>query len=304
MKRSRRSEYDKKRNRSKKHSERKFHFSTKTDKTASRSKAKSTSSSSSGSNAIDRLKGFEINENHEKKYKNRTVKPKKKTDFSGLKAFVIFGILAFSIIRLVVNLTSSQTQSTPSITQDKALERILQETKKFRENISVRTTDFIVGKNKNIREVTQLYRDSTLPVLEHVTIRLFEKFHMYDTSPFPNTEVLAKFSKYYFFYDRVEKSPNMSMSKQWEQLRNTIANNVTTCVVVLEKGKNRTYKNMEIEEIDFKILYNGAELHGVATLIAFENTRHFFQFFSREKQAAHFRRNYLRKYLDYYLKIR
>ncbi|KAB8151736.1 hypothetical protein EZY14_017695 [Kordia sp. TARA_039_SRF] len=302
MKRSRRSEYDKKRNSSKKHSERKFRYSKKTDKATSHSKTNS--NSSSNKDTIDRLKSFEINENNEKKYKNRTVKPVKKTDYSGLKAFVIFGILVFSIIRLVVNLTSSQTQNTPLTTQDKALERILQETKKFREIASVRTTDFIAGKNKIVREVTQLTKDSTLPILEHVTLKLFDKFHMYDTSSLPNTEVLAKFAKYYFFYDRVEKSPNLSMSAQWEQLRNAIANSVTTSVVALENGKNRTYKDMKIEEIDFKILYNNAELHGVATLIEFENTRYFFQFFSKEKAATHFRRNYLRKYLDYYLKIR
>ena len=155
-----------------------------------------------------------------------------------------------------------------------------------------------------LREVIQLEKDSVFPIIEHVNVRLFKRYHIFDTTPFEGTEILAKFSKFYFLYNRVEASPTVAMADQWLAIRNTLAENVTSSIISQEKIKNHTFKGMEIEQRDFKVLYNGGQLHGVATLIEYEGQRHFFQFISKEKDGTYLRRTYLRRYLNYYLKIR
>jgi len=313
VKRSRGSEYDKKRNRSKKHSERKFSFnntskasddnSASSSEKASASTPKPKAASNSNTQYTNPQKRFEINEKQEKKYTYTDVEPKKNSSFLGLKIIVTLVIIAVSLVRIAISFKNMDSSKNTAKTQREVLKNMRRNDRAYRTS-SLKATDFVVGKGKRIREVMQLRKDSTFPIIDHVNIRLFKGFHLYDPAPFPYTEILAKFAKYYFFYDRVEKSPTLSMSGQWEKLRSTSANRVTSSLVSHEEVKNYTYKGLQIEEQDFKVLFGEGELHGVATLVEFENTRYFFQFIAKEKTGTYYRRTFLRKYLNFYLKIR
>ncbi|MEM6718388.1 MAG: hypothetical protein AAF611_03635 [Bacteroidota bacterium] len=317
MKRSRRSEYDKRRNRSKKHSERKFSFTSKSTKSDASSKPKPKSSSkpkasasstsstkkatSPAQSSIDRLKSFEINENNQKKYKYREVVPKKRSGCFNFR-LPLFAVIIIAIIRLIMSFndnSSSNPTEDPNIKKISNNDRVLKQ--KFRRT---NAAHLVQGIPWPMRETLQLQKDSLFPIVPNVNVRLFKGFHLYDTSVLKNTAIFAKFAKYYFFYDRVEKSSTTTMSRQWENMRNTLINRMTPSVFSQEEIKNYTFKDIQIEEHDFKILFDSGELHGVATLVEFEDTRYFFHLISKEKPETHFRRTFLRKYLDYYLKIR
>jgi hypothetical protein len=166
------------------------------------------------------------------------------------------------------------------------------------------TNFMIYGKTRPLREVAQLQKDSTFVITDNVKVRLFKGFHLYDASSLPSTEIFAKFSKYYFSYDKVSVLPTYTMTEQWRTLRKKHLNKIQQDIFSSENTKSYTFKGMQIEEKEFKINIERIELHGVATLVETENTRYFFQFISQEKKDAYFRRAYLKKYLNFYLKIR
>lgn len=130
MKRSRRSEYDKKRNRSKKSSERKFQFSTNpTDKDSDTSPKKNkdtthrqeqklktsnkkdtsktlaqtekTTVTSAETNTINRPIEFEVFSKNDKQYQQRTAFQKKKSPFSKLKLPLISSLFIIALFGLV-----------------------------------------------------------------------------------------------------------------------------------------------------------------------------------------------------------
>jgi len=87
VKRSRNHRYDRKRDRSKKDSKRKFTYGSKPQT----------------KNSIDRLHDFQITENHEKKYRRRQIRPRKRTFFSQAKwtIVIILVLLLLFIIYLI-----------------------------------------------------------------------------------------------------------------------------------------------------------------------------------------------------------
>ena len=309
MKRSRRSEYDKKRDRSEKSSERKLKYSIKSTAKTSRSDSNTVSeskpSSSSSSNRIDRLKDFEITENHEKKYTQpRVVIPKEKSGCFNYRLPFAVVIILF-IFKLIMGIGKAVSSSSTTTQTDPFMQEIIQNEKKKRRNtIKINVPDYIVGKNKPLQELMQLTQTGTFPIIPHVEVHLFKGFHIYDASGFANTEILAKFSKYYFFCDRVEKSPNESLTNQWATLRNELTQQVYGSAFSYNDSKSYTYKDLKIEEKEFTILSDQTELQGIATLVEFENTRYFFHFISKEKEGTYFKATFLKKYMDYYLKIR
>lgn len=329
MKRSRRSEYNKKRNRSKKHSERKFGFSSKTEsKTShddsepakdltvnsdsspssssssnSNSSSSSTSSSSSNSNTIDRLKSFEVDENQEKKYTHRKIIPENKSGCFNYQLPIAAVVIIF-IIKLVIGI-GRVTDSPPTIKEEPILVKIKQQqNKRVNRLIAKNPALLIYGLSAPMREVAQLKKDSLFPILPNVNVRLFKGFHLYDTSFSEATQLLAKFSKYCFFYNRVKKLPNKSITQQWEDLRKKLARRTFGSQFSYKDTKTYTFKGLQIEEKSFQIKILNFDVHGVATLVDAGDTYYFFHFLSKEKKGHRFDFHYLKKYLDYYLKIR
>ncbi|MEM6685088.1 MAG: hypothetical protein AAF617_04765 [Bacteroidota bacterium] len=313
MKRSRRSEYDRKKNRPEKHSERKFTNKESTEASGSTASdvPKSIAASSMEDTAPSTTSTTPVRPKSVVPIVNETRKSaygealEKKSSYSGLKIVLVIAVAIFSIVRLVYSLNKLDKPDSVA-KQQKSLKKARRTLERSfsNSNSNVKVTDFIVGKNVPIREIMQLRKDSVFPIIDHVNVRLFERFHIFDATTYENTEILAKFSKYYFLYDRVDASPIVNMGDQWVTLRNAIANGAASNIISQEKTKEYNFKGMQIEEHDFKVLYGNGQLHGVATLIEHDGKRHFFQFVSKEKNGTYFRRSYLRRYLNYYLKIK
>lgn len=290
MKRSRHTRYDKKRTHSKKDSKQAFTFGTKVF-----AKPKT---------SIDRLQDFEITENRNPKHPNPTfVVPKEKSGCFNYRLPFAVVIILF-IFKLILGIGKAISSSSTTTQTDPFMQEIIQNEKKKRRNtVKINVPDYIVGKNKPLRELMQLTQTGTFPIIPHVNVHLFKDFHIYDASGFLNTQILAKFSKYYFFCDRVDKAATESLTSQWATLRNELTRTVNGSTFSFDDHKNYTFKNLKIEEKEFTILSAGTELQGVATLVEFENTRYFFHFISKEKEGKYFNATYLRKYMNYYLKI-
>lgn len=333
MKRSRRSEYDKKRNRSKKHSERKFGFSSKTESKTSHadsepakdstvnsdstssstssssssspssSSSNSSSSSPSTSNTIDRLQRFEVDENHEKKYTYREITTEKKSGCFNYQLPIAAVIIIF-IIKLIIGI-GRVTDSPPIIKEEPIIQKIKQQqNKRVNRLISKNPALLIYGLTTPMREVAQLKKDSLFPILPNVNVRLFKGFHLYNTSFSGTTQLLAKFSKYCFFYNRTKKIPNRSMTQQWEDLRKKLARRNFNSQFSYKDTKTYIYKGLQIEEKSFQIKILNFDVQGVATLVDAGDSYYFFHFLSKEKKGHRFDFSYLKKYLNYYLKIR
>jgi hypothetical protein len=286
VKRSRHSKYDKKRTRSRKDSKRKFTYGTKQQT----------------KNSIDRLHDFQITENQEKKYNRRQIQPRKGNAFSIVKWPIIIIVLIF-IVRLVLSFDGFQNSHSTPLKNDSIIqEAVRKDAQKHLPEVNVR--DFIVGKNRRLRQVIQLKKDSTFPIVPYVNLRLFKAFRMYDTAAFPTTPIFAKYSKYYFFYNRVKKYSKQSLTNQWATLRNELTRKVFGSSFTFNDQKNYVYKGMIIKEKEFTILSNNTELHGVATLLEFEGMRYFFHFISKEKEGKRLNTRFLKKNIDYYLKIK
>jgi hypothetical protein len=312
VKRSRRSAYDKKRNRSKKHSERKFSYGAKAKKTSppkkassstSSSSSASTSSSSSSSSSIDRFKSFEINEQHEKKYKYREVAPKERSGCFNYK-LPIAAIIIIAVIRMLMAI-GNLTNSTPTKKESPFEKQNARMINRADERASKQLTAYLIhGDIRPVREVAQLTKDSTFLITDHVKVRLFKGFRLHRTSTLPTTRMFAKYSKYYFSYDKVSVNPNKSMTAHWKALRSKLLRRANEGVFSSEDIKSYSFKGLQIEEKEFKITLSSLELHGIATLVESEGKRYFFHFIAQEKSGTYFRRAYLKKYMNFYLKIR
>ncbi|MFK7747806.1 MAG: hypothetical protein AB8B65_05425 [Kordia sp.] len=350
MKRSRRSEYDKKRDRSKKSSERKFRFSTNsTDKEAdktqpstsipdsnsepssdsssdsdsvsdsvstsssdsvSTSTSTSNSSSTATSNPPASFERFEVNETRQKKSKPYI--PEGKTGCFNFKLplAVVIIIFIFKVIRGVVGV--ADTNSSTTTENDLLLKELIekQDKKRKRERArqrrlpKVAAANFIVGRNKPLREVIQLEKDSTFQIREHVKVRLFKRFHIYDTTEFPTTPIIAKFAKFYFFHDVAEKSPGETITSQWETLRRELSEEVYGSVFSSSEIRSYTYKDLNVKLKKFTISSGNTEVQGVAALVEAEDKNYFFQLISNERKGKDFDVRFLMKYLNFYLKIR
>lgn len=328
MKRSRRSEYDKKRDRSKKSSERKFRFSTNsTDKEADKtqpstsipdsnsepssdSTSTSNSSSTATSNPPASFERFEVNETRQKKSKPYI--PEGKTGCFNFKLplAVVIIIFIFKVIRGVVGV--ADTNSSTTTENDLLLKELIekQDKKRKRERArqrrlpKVAAANFIVGRNKPLREVIQLEKDSTFQIREHVKVRLFKRFHIYDTTEFPTTPIIAKFAKFYFFHDVAEKSPGETITSQWETLRRELSEEVYGSVFSSSEIRSYTYKDLNVKLKKFTISSGNTEVQGVAALVEAEDKNYFFQLISNERKGKDFDVRFLMKYLNFYLKIR
>ncbi|WP_298509990.1 hypothetical protein [uncultured Kordia sp.] len=162
----------------------------------------------------------------------------------------------------------------------------------------------LTGKMSPGQELMQLEKDSVFPVTENVKVHLYKKFHLYDPAIATTVELFGKFSKYYFFYDRVSTSASESIENQWKKLRVKSAKTQVPASNFSHKNiKKYTSKNLHIEEHTFTISWDHIEMQGVATLVETENDRFFFHFVSKEKKGHKFDTSFLKKYMDLYLKI-
>lgn len=293
MKRSRHPRYDKRRPSKKKEAIRNFKFEVKNNTTSSGEQRKQTEP-----------------KREEKSYTERKTYPKKQRSFSVGKWPLGIIVLIF-LVKLILNVERCQSISETPIRDNSSVKDIYttpnyRTTKKTRRNTpKIRVADYIVGKRKRLREVIQLQKDSLFPIIPHVNIRLFKGFHIYDPANFTNTPILAKFSKYYFFYNVEDVSDSETLTQQWARLRKTITDKVFYSDFKYNDYKSFSFKNtLTIEEKEFTITTEGKSLHGVATLIESKNKRYFFHFISKEKQEKVPNYRYLARYLNYYLKIR
>lgn len=159
MKRSRRPEYNKKR--------------THSNSDSKRSLPSSNKGSAKTSDSIDRLKDFEITENQEKKYRHRQVAPKNKSGCFNFKIplAIVLIVLIFKILMAI----DSTARSSKTAKEDPFMQEIMRNEKKPRRNtLKVNAPDFMVGKNKPLREVIQLDKASTFPIIPHVNVQLFK----------------------------------------------------------------------------------------------------------------------------------
>jgi len=163
----------------------------------------------------------------------------------------------------------------------------------------------ITGKMSPPQKLMQLQKDSIFSVAANINVVLNEKFQLKNPSITPTIQLFATFSNYYFFYDRVEKSNKKTISDQWAHLRSKLSKRmIPTSTFSYENIKNYTFKNLNIEEKEFTILYDDIELQGFARLVATENECYFFHFISQEKKGKNFDTAFLKKQLDSYLEIK
>ncbi|WP_298426483.1 hypothetical protein [uncultured Kordia sp.] len=335
MKRSRDSRYDKKRSRDKKDDKRKLKFSTKS--TESRDKNERSRSSNKDERrklpekrtpkseiqnvpkeqpilqekvlpTPERSVDYEVFSQGDKKYQERTTHRKKKSGYPKIALpLAVVGILF--LFRILLNIGGSDSGSSSTniperydpVYEDRVTTTTTTPTRKRKK---INAAAFIIGKGKRLREITQLEKDSTIPIIPNVKVRLFKGFHVYDSKEFPSIPILASYSKYHFFYDVQKKNPEQSMSEQWSIIREKLAERAYKGYFVYQYPKEYKVDDLLINETEFSISTKGNIVYGVATLVEYKNKRYFFQFISKEKEDKEPNYNYLRKYLNYYLKIK
>ncbi|WP_420574847.1 hypothetical protein [Kordia sp.] len=324
MKRSRRSEYNKKRDRSKKDSKRKFTFSNKDSQQKESPEKKSVQNDPIPekkeilhSEVVLQKKlfpeqkekpiDFEVYTKQDQKYQQRTTHQRKKRSFPKI-TWPFYMVVIFFFIKLILNINRcEQNSSTQNDRYQPAFENRTKTNRSKRNSrkISrVKVSRFIVGKNKRLREVTQLKKDSIIDIVPNVQVRLYKGFHMYNSSVFPSTPILAKYSKFHFFYDVQDVKTDVSMVDQWVSLRKKFINEANDDYFYHERYKTYDFKGLKVREEKFSILVDGIVIYGAATLVEHKNKRYFFHFISKEAIDASPNYMYLRRYLNYYLKIR
>lgn len=342
MKRSRHSRYDKKRSRDKKDDKRKFTFKTDStqhrevppreekkersqvsnkderrrrtpEKRAPKPEYKNTTNPQTTSPTTEdsftqtntHPVDFEVFSKEDKKYKQRTTHRKKKSSFP--KAALPIGVvILLFLIRMIANFGDSSSESIPDRYQPKYENRSSTSTSSYpkRKREKIDATYFFIGEGNRLREITQLTSDSIIKIVPNVEVRLFKGFHIYDSKRYPNSPILASYSKYRFFYDRVEKEKDISMSEQWSIMREKLAESVYNGYFIYQYPKEYKVDDLVVNETEFSISTKDNIVYGVATLVEYKNERHFFQFISKERDDKDPNYNYLRRYLNYYLKIK
>ncbi|WP_430411865.1 hypothetical protein [Kordia sp.] len=334
MKRSRDSRYDKKRSRDKKDDKRKLKFSTKSTERKDKNEptrvsnkderkketsveripkpefrntpTKNTPVYENTPQTPERPLEYEVFSQGDKAYKKRTTHRKKKGGFP--KIVWPIAVVAFLfLIRILANIGDSDYDTT---SDDFPVEysptykdrSVTTQPPKKREKINA--AHFIIGEEKELVEVTQLTKDSIITITPNIQVRLFKGFHVYDSEEFPDVPVLASYSKYHFFYDVKEKVADQSMSEQWSIIREQLAENSYDGYFMYQYPKESNIGDLAINETEFSISTKNNTVYGVATLVEHKNKRYFFQFISKEKRDASPNYNYLRKYINYYLKIK
>lgn len=339
MKRSRDSRYDKKRSREKKSDKRKFTFSTKsTEKREKKERTRSSKKDERRKSTPEKRRSkpeyrsttketpktsttpiqekvtqerehpinYEVFSQADTQYKERTTHRKKKRGFP--KIVLPLGVVAILFLfRILLNIGGSKSETISTDVPERynpVYEDRVVTTPSPKKRKKINAAAFIIGKGKTLREVTQLTKDSIVTILPKVQVRLFKGFHIYDSKPFPNTPILASYSKYHFFYDVQKKNANQSISEQWSILREKLAESSYDGYFLYQYPKEYTVDDLLINETEFSISTKGNIVYGAATLVEYKNKRYFFQFISKEKEDKPPNYNYLRKYLNYYLKIR
>jgi len=120
---------------------------------------------------------------------------------------------------------------------------------------------FMTGERTQLREVTQLAKDSVFPILPHITVNLSKGFHLYDTSEFPVTALFSKYSKFYFTVDSIPVAENQSLSLQWKSFRKDIIGQLVYTTFSHENEMSYEYKGIKIEKKNFTI--SSFETYGV-----------------------------------------
>ncbi|WP_046756126.1 hypothetical protein [Kordia jejudonensis] len=340
MKRSRDSRYDKKRSRDKKDDRRKLKFSTKsTEKsekdersrtsnkderrprvpekrtpkpetsTVPTTKVATNSTTSSPENTAtipERTVDYEVFSKTDSTYTKRTTHRKKKGGFPKIVLpLAVVGILF--LFRILINIGDSsddQFSNDPPVTYEPSYENtrvVTTPPTKKRKKINVAA--FITGEEDRLKEITQLSEDSIVNIIPNVEVRLFKGFHMYETKDFSDTPIVASYSKYHFFYDVQPKVEDQTLSEQWSIFREKLAERSYNGYFMYDYPKKYKSDDFLIEETEFSISLKGNVIYGVATLIEYKNKRYFFQFISKERDDKDPNYAYLRKYLNYYLKI-
>jgi len=340
VKRSRDSRYDKKRSRDKKDDQRKLKFSTKstekreknertrssnkderkkstpekrTQKPESRNLPKTQTPITSVTPVQENTRqtqkpslDFEVYSQGDKAYKQRTTHKKKKSSYPK----IIWPLAAVAFLFFIRFLVSIGDSSSDSITNDipDSYDPVYQDrsvtTAPPKKRPKINAAVFIVGNKKKLREVTQLKEDSIINVIPNVQVRLFKGFHVYDSKPFPNIPVVASYSKFHFFYDVQDKVAEQSISEQWSILREKLAESNHKGYFMYQYPKEYEIDDLLINETEFSISTKGNIIYGVASLVEYKNKRYFFQFISKERVEKEQNYNYLRKYLNYYLKVK
>lgn len=334
MKRSRHSRYDKKRSRDKKDDKRRFSFSTKNsenntqaserkrisnkeerrrktpEKRTQKPEYKNSNSDTISENTTTQTQNyhvdFEVFSKSDTVYKQQTTHRKKKRGFPKIVLPIGIAIILF-LVRIILAFGGSSSQSIPDHHSNRY--------QPVYENRSVRSTPkrrrkrinaayFFIGKGNRLREITQLKKDSIINIIPDVEVHLFKGFHIFDSKPYPKSPILASYSKYHFFYDVQETVKNQSISEQWSIMREKMAENAYNGYFLYQYPKKYKIDDLLVTETEFSISTTGNIVYGVATLVAYKNKCHFFQFISKEKEGKSPNYNYLRKYLNYYLKIK
>ena len=336
MKRSRDSRYDKKRSRDKKDDQRKLKFSTnsaeknertrtsnkderkkstpekRTPKPENRSLPKAqtpiTSVTPIQENTTQTQKpsvDFEVYSQKDAQYTERTTHKKKKSSYPKI-TWPLAAVAILFLFRFLLNIGDSSsdtiTNDIPDNYDPVSQERIVT-TPPSKKRTKINAAAFIIGQEKQLQEITQLKKDSIIDIIPNVQVRLFKGFHVYDSKPFPNIPILTSYSKYHFFYDVQDIVAEQSMSEQWSILREKIAENNYDGYFLYQYPKEYEVDDLLINETEFSISTKGNIIYGVATLVEYKNKRYFFQFISKERGEKEQNYNYLRKYLNYYLKI-
>lgn len=339
MKRSRDSRYDKKRSRDKKDDRRKLKFSTKSTENRDKNERTRTSNKDEKRKKLpekrtqnpeyrntntestsqrtttpiqektaptpQRNVDYEVFSKGDSQYKQRTTHRKKKSGFPKIVLpLSVVGILL--LFRFLINLGDSKTESfsddSPVSYEPKYENTVV--TTPTRKRKKIDAAAFIVGKNNPLKEITQLSKDSIIDIIPNVQVRLFKGFHVYDTSNFPDTPILASYSKYHFFYDVQDKVADQSMSEQWSIIREKLAESSYDGYFLYQYPKESKIDDLLINKTEFSISLQDNTVYGVVTLVEYKNKRYFFQFISKERSGKEPNYGYLRKYLNYYLKIK
>ena len=137
-------------------------------------------------------------------------------------------------------------------------------------------------------------KDTSFMVAKHLKIVMHKKYYM-SIAKNDMLPVLAISRGYSFIHNKVKTDKSKSLIQQWVSLRKDFSSDFEYTIL-----KEYEFENMKIIEVNFT--YNGyRDIYGASKLVEIDNNRYFFHF-AFKQQTPDFKM--LRKYLNYYVKVR
>jgi len=214
---------------------------------------------------------------------------KHKTFWLLIALSIIIIILSYKYIKLKNNKVLFDDIKKEKLYDERELQR-----KTRQKNTQQKAIYYLANKNRVKIKRKKVKKDTSFMIAKRLKLIMHKKYYM---SILKNNElpVLSIYRGYSFTYNKVIKDKSKSLSEQWINYRRTLAPGIKVFDV-----KKYEFEGIKVEEKNFMIP-GARNIYGVSKLIEIDENRYYFHYFFKQEFEDY---NMLRKYLNFYIKIK